>query len=118
GVMGLKVMLVRLLGPKYATAKTFGSNWLIAFWSAFAVTTNQFGPFFAMPEECWGSRSCLNVVCCSVRRSCAGFKLCGPPAACSVRAPTEAACGAAAVVPEKFGSVSGPCAASLGKKGG
>ena len=44
-----------------------------------------------------------------------GFTLPGPPAACSTSAPMAAACGADALVPKKFGSVSSSSRASSKK---
>src|SRR6267154_2976281 len=84
--------------------------------SAVADTTTKWRPCRAIPADEFGSRSCLKVVCCSVRRSCLGLRLPGPPAACNVSAPTDAACGAAALVPKKLGKVSASCAASETKK--
>src|SRR4029079_19503898 len=69
-----------------------------------------------MPPEKYGSRSCGKVVCCISLRNDLGLMLRGPPAAWMVSAATAAACGAAALVPKKFGKVSSSCKASLLKK--
>jgi hypothetical protein len=66
----------------------------------------------ARPSACAGSRSFTNVERRSRSRIASGSTDRGPPDLWRARAAIEAACGAAALVPKKFGRVSGSRAVS------
>ena len=103
----------RLRKPMWPSVNTFGSNWPTLAKSDCALMASALPSVSAKPDEKYGSRSCRNALSCRISRIFFGLTLPGPPAASSTSAAIAAACGAAALVPKKFGNVSGSVDESL-----